>query len=290
MKKSILVLGVLVSLVMLVGCAKEPDSFVVTEKYDLVSTSGANVKSIWPKNSNGEDIYYYYKLTDAKGKYKKYNGYEIFYNHRPYMYSPKIANMFHSQCLSIVEEMISDNKFTIKNFNGNNIIVLNYHPYIFNNSDVTIAIEDLYDYVQIITQNSWLPGEQNQVYNYQAEPEISAGFGYAFPVVGNKVHLTWHAVSNVDISKLYCRLVDVSAETGGWMELNKAKQNLNDFDPFLKDTTYIMKENIKAGEAFDVDFTLPVEVKPLAQVNLCIWYNVSDANPEGPAVISSVIK
>ena len=32
------------------------------------------------------------------------------------------------------------------------------------------------------------------------------------------------------------------------------------------------------------------EVKPLAQMALCIWYNVGDANPEGPAIISSVIK
>ena len=287
MKKSIFVLGLLACLVMLVGCAKEPDSFVVGETCKLVSASGANVKKgIWPKNSNGEDVFYSYRLTDAKGKYKNYKGYEIFYAHRPYMYSPRIGNMFHSQCLSKIEEMISENKFTIDKFDSNNIIILNYHPYIFNNSDVTIAIEDLYDNLNVSTQMSWYLGEENQVYNYQTTPEISKLFVYAFPVSGNNVHLTWHATSNVDISKLYCRLVDVSSETGGWMELNKAKQNLTARDPFLKDTTFIMKENIKAGEVFDIDYTLPVEVNPLAQVNLCIWYNVGDA--EGPAVITSI--
>ena len=74
------------------------------------------------------------------------------------------------------------------------------------------------------------------------------------------------------------------------MELNTAKQNFTDRDPFLHDSTFIMKENIKAGEVFDVDFTLPVEIKPIAQVNLCIWYNVGDANPEGPAIINTVIE
>ena len=49
-----------------------------------------------------------------------------------------------------------------------------------------------------------------------------------------------------------------------------------------------MKENIKGGEAFDVDFTLPIDEKPVSQVNLCIWYKVGDA--EGPAIISAVIK
>lgn len=290
MKKSILVWGVLALLVMLVGCAKEPDSFVVKERCQPVSTTGVKGKNVWPKNGDGEDIYFSYILTDANGKYKKYKRYEIFYRHLPYMYTERCANMFHASCLNEVEEMISEDKFTISNIDTKNIILLNYHPHIYQNSDVTINIEELYDCLEVYTQMSWYSGEQNQVYNYQTTPDISSGLGYVFPIVGNKVHLTWHAKSNVDISKLYCRLVDVSPEAWNWMELNTAKQNFTDRDPFLHDSTFIMKENIKAGEVFDVDFTLPVEIKPIAQVNLCIWYNVGDANPEGPAIINTVIE
>ena len=284
MKKSILVLVVLASLVMLVGCAKEPDSFVVSESVYFVTDANKGNKA-WPKDSKGNEVYYFYTLSDAKGSYKKYKGDYIGYKNG---YNGGWGAMFITQCLSRVEEMISEGNFSEFKDGDYNCIVLNSYPSTYKDSDATIEIGDYYDTIKIEANYPWINGEQDfsVLSKYQAVPDFSAAFVSGFPVVGNKVKLTWHAKSDVDISKLYCRLVDGSYDADWWTELNKAKQNLTDNDPFSKDSTFIMKENIKAGEVFDVDFTLPVEEKPSAQVSLCIWYNPSDAT--GPATITSV--
>ncbi len=282
MKKSILVLGLLACLVMLVGCAKEPDSFIISESCYFVPDASKGDR-IWLKDSNGKEIYYSYDLKEAKGKYKKYEGSYIRYKINDI---GGYSSWFYNKCQSRIEEMINEGNYTERTDFGSKFIILNSYPAVYKDSDTTIDLKDLYNSIKIETQNSWLPGEENQVYNYQAVPDISAGFEYNLPLVGNKVRLTWHAQSDINISKLYFRLVDNSYYASWWKELNIAKQNLSDYDPFLHDSTFIVKENIKAGEVFDIDYTLPVEVNPLAQVNLCIWYNTDDAT--GPAVITSV--
>ena len=283
MKKSILVLGVLASLVMLIGCAKEPDSFVVKENLFFVAREGLTGTGIvWPKDSDGNEIYYCYVLKEAKGKYKKYEGCRIGYINSKYGFR------FLTKCLSRIEEMISEDNFTVTGYGNDKYIMLNSYPSTYKDSDVTIAIEDYYEQIKIAPNYPWINGEQDMssLTNYQANPDITPAFVLGFPVVGNNVRLTWHAASNVDISKLYCRLVDESSDVNWWKELNKPNQNSGENNPYEDDSTFIMKENIKGGEAFDVDFTLSIDEKPVSQVNLCIWYNVGDA--EGPAIITSI--
>ena len=303
MKKSILVLGLLVSMVLILGCSsgsKQNQVNKIAYTYNINNKSTKDISILMTRRSNEKGTILALINYDIPAKSKKTINFEgeeepgtwwgfswlAWYGD---IESGGAAEWWSKQKEIVIDEegwLTGEENGSIKRFAQ----ISKYYPVTFKDYDVTIKIEDLYYAVPINAQNSWYQGEENTIYNYQVTRNISDLLCYCFPVVGNKVRITWHAKSNVDISKLYCRLVDVSSETGGWMELNKAKQNLNDRDPFLKDTTFIMKENIKADEVFDVDFTLPVEVKPLAQMALCIWYNVGDANPNGPAVISSVIK
>ncbi|MCR4735747.1 MAG: hypothetical protein K5829_12170 [Treponema sp.] len=151
------------------------------------------------------------------------------------------------------------------------------------NPNVTVPIEKYSALTEIATNHPWVNGAQDMsvISNYQANPDFTAAFGDDLPIVGDTVHITWHAVSDVDIAQIYCRLVDCSSAAGWWKELNKS-------DSGYVEDKFIMIKDIKAGEVFDVDFSLPVEVAPTAQVNFCLWYDVGDANPDGPALIKFV--
>lgn len=161
------------------------------------------------------------------------------------------------------------------------------------NPNVTVQIEKYSALTEIATNHPWVNGAQDMsvIANYQANPDFTAAFGDDLPVVGDNVHITWHAVSDVDISKIYCRLVDCSSAANWWKELNHTDEELAAAegveDPWHS-SKFVMIENIKAGEVFDVDFNLPVEEKPVQQVNFCMWYEIGDANPDGPALIKFV--
>lgn len=151
------------------------------------------------------------------------------------------------------------------------------------NPNVTVAVEKYSALTEIATNHPWVNGAQDMsvISNYQATPDFTNAFAGELPVAGDTVHITWHAVSDVDIAQIYCRLVDCSPDANWWKELNTSEAGFSE-------DKFIMIRDIKAGEVFDVDFSLPVEISPKSQVNFCMWYDIGDANPDGPALIKFV--
>jgi hypothetical protein len=145
-------------------------------------------------------------------------------------------------------------------------------------SEVTLAVETYAAFLEIATNHPWINGAQDMsvISNYQATPEITPAFGDDLPIVGDTVTLTWTAVANADVDVIYCRLVDCSAAANWWKELN------TDFNENLE-TNYVLARDIKAGEPFHVELVLPVMEAPVAQVNLCMWYDVG-SSPDAPSI------
>lgn len=131
-------------------------------------------------------------------------------------------------------------------------------------------------FLEVATNHPWVNGVQDMsvISNYEAGPEVTNAYGDDLPKAGDKMHLTWKAVSDTDIALMHVRLVDRSAAANWWKELEPTSEGT------------VMIENIKAGEPFTVDMELTFAEAPVAQVNLCIWYDVGDA--EGPAIFKVV--
>lgn len=131
-------------------------------------------------------------------------------------------------------------------------------------------------FLEVATNHPWVNGVQDMsvISNYEAGPEVTNAYGDDLPKAGDKMHLTWKAVSDTDIALMHVRLVDRSAAANWWKELEPTSEGT------------VMVENIKAGEPFTVDMELTFAEDPVAQVNLCIWYDVGDA--EGPAIFKVV--
>ena len=146
------------------------------------------------------------------------------------------------------------------------------------NSNPTVALEKYAAFLEIATNHPWVNGAQDMsvIANYQATPEVTNAFGDDLPKAGDKLTVTWTAVSDVDIAQVYMRPVDCSAAAGWWKELI-------DIDWENQESMIIVKD-VKAGVPFQASITFDLAVDPVAQVNLCVWYDVGDANPDGPAI------
>lgn len=131
-------------------------------------------------------------------------------------------------------------------------------------------------FLEVATNHPWINGVQDMsvISNYEAGPEVTNAYGDDLPKAGDKMHLTWKAVSDTDIAVMHVRLVDRSAAANWWKELEPTSEGT------------VMVENIVAGEPFTVDLELTFAEDPVAQVNLCIWYDVGDA--DGPAIFKVV--
>ncbi len=146
------------------------------------------------------------------------------------------------------------------------------------NTNPTVALEKYAAFLEIATNHPWVNGAQDMsvIANYQATPEVTNAFGDDLPKAGDKLTVTWTAVSDVDIAQVYMRPVDCSAAAGWWKELI-------DIDWENQESMIIVKD-VKAGVPFQASITFDLAVDPVAQVNLCVWYDVGDANPDGPAI------
>ena len=142
MKKTILVLGLLASLVMLVGCAKSAEDeyddfdydsyvasgdFTITEKYGICPDQQWAKNNNYSKDNNGKYYYYMYILTaTTKEEYKDYE-----YIHCRQS-NGKIKNIYRKPCKNKILKMLDDGKFsTDENVNKNlNIktLILNSEP------------------------------------------------------------------------------------------------------------------------------------------------------------------
>jgi len=135
--------------------------------------------------------------------------------------------------------------------------------------------------LNIETNHPWVNGAQDMsvISNYQATPEVTNAFA-ELPKAGDTMHLKWKAVSDVDIEKVFVRAVDCSAAAGWWKELNSFEGE--------EQFGYTLVENVVAGEPFEVEVDIPFTADVVAQVNLCIWYDIGMANPDGPAMCKLV--
>jgi len=113
--------------------------------------------------------------------------------------------------------------------------------------------------------------------NYQASPDITFAFGDYLPKKGDVINITWSAFSDVRIRQIYVRPVDCSASAGGWKELLTV-----DWDDLDK---YIIARSITPNNPFTGTVSFKLEKDVVSQFNLCIWYDIGDARPDGPAII-----
>ena len=134
-------------------------------------------------------------------------------------------------------------------------------------------------FLEIGTNHPWVNGVQDMsvIDNYQATPEITNAFGDYLPKAGDTVNVTWTAVSDVDIAQIFVRPVDCSSAANWWKELITT-----DWDNLDK---YIIIKDVKAGVPFQGTVSFEITTDAVAQVNLCMWYDIGDANPDGPAIL-----
>jgi hypothetical protein len=145
------------------------------------------------------------------------------------------------------------------------------------NPYVTIDLNDAAAFCEMATEYPWINGVQDMsvVENYKCRPEVTNYFEDDLPVVGDKVHIIWHAKADKDISKICFYLIDNSEKCAWWMPLSD-----------IENAPYI--ENIKAGEVFDVDLDIPVTVNAVQKVTVIIQYDPGAATPDGPCFIKRV--
>lgn len=132
--------------------------------------------------------------------------------------------------------------------------------------------------VTIAANHPWVGGKQDMsvISNYQAVVDITEQTGIL--MTGDKVTVKWNGTSDVNISKIKVRLVENSAAVANWWK--ELDSNGSDGTVFVS--------NVKAGVPFDVSVELSLKDDAVDQVALCIWYDVGDATPDGPAKISKV--
>ena len=146
------------------------------------------------------------------------------------------------------------------------------------NPNVTVALDKYAAFLEIATNHPWINGAQDMsvISNYQNVSEITPAFKDDLPIVGDTVTVTWTAVANNDVDVIYGRLIDNSAAANWWKEL------CPDFNDKLEEN-YVIARDIKAGEPFHVEITFPIQEAPIAQVSLCMWYDVGSA-PDAPTI------
>lgn len=129
-------------------------------------------------------------------------------------------------------------------------------------------------FLQIETNHPWVNGVQDMsvIANYQAVPEVTAAFGDFLPKDGDKIIVKWRATADVDIAQIKVRAVDNSSAAGWWKELESTSEGT------------VMVKDVKAGEPFEAYAELNISADAVAQVALCIWYDIGEANPDGPAI------
>lgn len=142
-----------------------------------------------------------------------------------------------------------------------------------------IHLEQWMPFIEIATHYPVVNGveDMTMVDNYQAVVDLTPAFNGKLPRKGDTVNITWAAYSDVRLRNLYVRPVDCSAEAGGWRELLNV--NWDDFDD------YIVTRSIKSNEPFTGNVSFVMSKDTVAQFCLCIWYDIGDAWPNGPAII-----
>lgn len=142
-----------------------------------------------------------------------------------------------------------------------------------------IQLDKWMPFIEVATRYPIVNGveDMTMVDNYQTVIDLTPAFNGYLPRKGDTVNITWSAFSDVRLRNLYIRPVDCSAAAGGWRELLNV--NWDDFDD------YIVTRSVKANEPFTGNVSFILTKDAVAQFNLCIWYDIGDAWPNGPAII-----
>ena len=149
-------------------------------------------------------------------------------------------------------------------------------------STMNIALNEYFPEIELATNHPWVNGEQDmtKVSNYERNLDLTELWEEDFPAKGDTVNISWNSVSDVDIKNVYCRLVENTEAVNWWNEL--CDFNAERPEPF------IIVKDVKAGVPFQADISLKLTEAPVTGMSICIWYDVGDATPDGPANIKTV--
>lgn len=147
-------------------------------------------------------------------------------------------------------------------------------------SHMEIELEKVAAFFEIATNHPWVNGSQDMsvISNYQGVCDLMSKYNADdLPKAGDTLKITWKAASDVDISAIHMRIIDNSPAANWWTELDA---NGGGGAVFI--------ENVVAGEPFEGEMEMTFERDAIGGVALCIWYDIGDANPDGPAIIKLV--
>lgn len=153
------------------------------------------------------------------------------------------------------------------------------YTFVPHESTKNIVLND-YDYFskfELEANHPWVDGVQDmtKVSNYEKTIDLTDVWGNDFPQKGDIVNISWSSIPDVDIKNVYCRLVENTASVNWWKELCEV-----DFDNL---TAYTIAKDLKAGELFQSSISITLTENPIEGISLCLWYDVGDATPDGPA-------
>lgn len=141
-----------------------------------------------------------------------------------------------------------------------------------------VRLEKYAAFLEIATNYPWVNGKQDTtvISNYQTLIDITSAFGDYLPKAGDIINVTWSATSDIDVYQIYARPVDDSKLANGWLELVEP-----DWDE-LEGLTIVRR--IKNGVPFTGTVSFKLKKDVVEKINLCLWYDVGDSNPEGPGL------
>ena len=138
-----------------------------------------------------------------------------------------------------------------------------------------IELEANHPWVGDLDGDGYNDQDMTKVSNYEKNIDLTAIWGNDFPQKGDIVNISWSSIPDVDIKNVYCRLVENTASVNWWKELCEV-----DFDNL---TAYTIAKDLKANVPFQSSISITLTENPIEGISLCMWYDVGDATPDGPA-------
>ena len=171
-------------------------------------------------------------------------------------------------------EYTDDEESQTTNTNNEVLEDENAEPQVLN-----IQLEKCMPFIEIATKYPVVNGVEDMtlVDNYQTVVDVTHAFNGYLPKKGDTINVTWSAVTDTRIRRIYARPVDCSAAAGGWRELLNV--DWDDFDD------YIIISSVKPNTPFVGNVTFVLDKDAVSQLCLCLWYDVGDAWPDGSAII-----
>ena len=153
------------------------------------------------------------------------------------------------------------------------------YTFVPHESTKNIVLNDYDDFskIELEANHPWVDGKQDmtKVSNYEKNIDLTDVWGNDFPQKGDTVNISWSSIPNVDIKNVYCRLVENTAPVDWWKELCEV-----DFDNL---EPYTLAKDLKANVPFESSISITLAENPIEGISLCMWYDVGDATPDGPA-------